>query len=56
MKKRKQDILALGFLLLIVLITYYSYTSFNELMGYLNEIENVARYGDPNWKVIKLLQ
>jgi len=56
MKKHKQDILAQGFLLLIVLITYYSCNTLNELQEYLNEIENVARYGDPGWKVVKYLQ
>lgn len=53
MKKRKQDILALGFLLLILLITYYSCNTLNELQDYLNEIEKVARAGDPNWKIVK---
>jgi len=56
MKKSKQDILALLFLLLIVLIAYYSYNTLNELMYYLDEIENIARYGDPTFKVVKYLK
>ena len=56
MKKSKQDILALVFLLLIVLTTYYSYNTLNELMYYLDEIENIARYGDPTFKVVKYLK
>jgi hypothetical protein len=55
MKKSKQDILALGFLLLIVLLTYYSYNTLNELMYYLEEIEIVARSGD-GYQVVKYLQ
>ena len=56
MKKSKQDILALVFLLLLVLTTYYSYNTLNELMYYLDEIENIARYGDPTFKVVKYLK
>ena len=55
MKKSKQDILALVFLLLIVLMTYYGYNTFNELMYYLEEIEQVARNGD-GFQVVKYLQ
>jgi hypothetical protein len=47
---------ALVILLMVIILVSWGYSTLVELMYYLDEIENIARYGDPTFKVVKYLQ